>query len=180
MKKDFIMPVLVLTIICLVIGGALALTNDATAPIITAASLERRDAAMLDKIPQADGFEIFYEQGQGSTELYGQTLPASILEIYSTTNNVGYIFIAAVPGYSGHITVITAVDPNGQIIKTSTLSHTETQGIGTIIEKPSFLDTFIGRDNTLEGVDTVAGATVTTRAYIRAIQDKMIAFDMLP
>ena len=180
MKKDFIIPVLVLTIICLVVGVALALMNDATAPIITAASLERRDAAMLQKIPQADGFEILYTQGADSTELSGQTLPDSIREIYSTTNNVGYIFIAAMPGYSGNITVITAIDPNGQIIQTSTLSHTETQGIGTIIETPSFLDKFIGRDSRLEGVDTVAGATVTTRAYIRAIEDIMIAFDMLP
>lgn len=170
MKKDIIIPVLTLTLICLLVAGALALMNNATAPIILASAIEREQAAMHEKLPLANGFErIEYAQ-----------FPASVRDVYSSTNAQGHIFIAAVTGFSGDITVMAAVDEDGRIIDVSTLSHTETQGIGTIIEMPTFLDLFIGRDSALGGVDTVAGATISTRAFIRAVDDIMTAFEMLP
>jgi len=163
------MPLLVLTIICLAVSAALAFMNSVTEPVISAAAAQRAQAVMADKLPEATGFE--------PVEFLGlEGIPASINEIYKTTNDIGYILIAAVNGFSGDITVICAVDNNGVIISTSTLSHTETRGIGTIIEQESFLDTFSGADNRLDGVDTVTGATISTRAFIHAIDDILTAF----
>jgi len=163
------MPLLVLTLICLVVSGALALTHSVTHPIIVSATEERARVAMIEKIPDATGFEPI-----DPSDFDG--LPVSIREIYSTTNDVGFIFIAAVNGFSGDITVICGVDPEGRIISSSTLSHTETKGIGTIVEQESFLHPFEGLDYNLEGIDTVTGATISTRAYIRAIEDILEAF----
>jgi electron transport complex protein RnfG len=163
------MPVLVLTVICIVVSGAIALMDSVTHPLITSAAAERAEAAMTRKIPHATGFEWIETEG----------LPATIREVYRTTNNVGYIFIAAVNGFSGDITVICGIDPDGRIIGTATLAHTETKGIGTILEQESFLSPFIGMDHRLEGIDTVTGATISTRAFIHAIDDIFTAFHII-
>ena len=172
MKRTYVMPLLVLTLICLVVSGSLALMHMITDPIITSAAVERAQAAMIEKVPDATGFDAVDLSGY-------QGLPSSIREVYRTTNNIGYVFIAAVNGFSGDITIICAVDPDGRILSTSTLSHTETRGIGTIIEQESFLGDFVGLDDRLDGIDTVAGATISTRAYIHAINDIMIAFSII-
>ena len=166
------MPLLVLTVICLVVSGALAFMNSVTEPVITEAAAERAQAVMAQKIKEAHGFEPVDFSGM-------EEIPISIKEIYKTTNNIGYIFISAVNGFSGDITVICAVDPYGSIISASTLSHTETKGIGTILEQESFLGTFRGVDSNLNGVDTVTGATISTRAFIHAIDDILTAFSIV-
>ena len=169
MKNDFIKPILVVTIICLVVSCALAFMDSITHPVITSAAAQRAEAAMNAKIPHATGFERIEDDG----------FPELVKEVYGTTNDVGYVVIAVVNGFSGDITVICGIDPDGKIIGASTLSHTETKGIGTILELPVFLDTFEGKDHRLEGVDTVTGATISTRAFIRAINDTLAAFDMV-
>jgi len=172
LKEAFIKPIIVLTIICLVVSGALAVMNDITHPVITAAAAERAYAAMHAKIPDATAFELIEIASYDG-------MPGTVREIYRTTNDVGYIFIAVVNGFSGNITIICGVDNDGRIIRTSTLSHTETKGIGTIIEQQSFLGAFEGKDSALEGVDTVTGATISTRAFIHAINDIHEAFAII-
>jgi len=173
MRKTYVMPLLVLTVICLVVSSALAFMDSITSPVILDAAAERAQVAMAEKIPDATGFErIDLDSVNGS-------LPSSIREIYRTNNGIGYIFIAAVNGFSGDITVICGIDPGGRIISCSTLSNTETRGIGTILEQESFLAPFKGLDNNLEGIDTVAGATISTRAYIHAIEDIFTAFRLI-
>lgn len=172
MKRTYVMPLLVLTLICLVVSGALAVMETITSPIIISAAAERAQVAMSDKIPAAEGFE--------EIELDGfDGIPSSVREVYRTTNDVGYIFIAVVNGFSGDITVICGVDNDGRVIACATLSHTETKGIGTILEMESFLGPFRGLDRQLEGIDTVTGATISTRAYIHAIEDILEAFEVI-
>ena len=173
MKKTYVMPLLILTVICLVVSGALALMDSITSPLILAAATERAQEAMVEKIPAATGFESI------DPDDVSGNMPASIKEIYRTTNGIGYIFIAAVNGFSGDITIICGVDPDGRIISCSTLSHTETKGIGTILEQESFLSPFKGLDSDLKGIDTVAGATISTRAFIHAIEDILLAFQLV-
>jgi len=173
MRRTYVMPLLVLTVICLIVSSALAFTNSITSSIVSAAAAERAQEVMIKKIPGATGFELI------DLDNIGGDLPSSIREIYRTNNGIGYIFIAAVNGFSGDITVICAIDPDGRIISCSTLSHTETKGIGTILEQESFLYPFSGLDSNLEGINTVAGATISTRAYIHAIEDIFTAFHLI-
>jgi len=171
-KRTYVMPLLVLTVICLVVSGALALMHTVTDPIVVSAAAERAQVAMSYTIPNATGFVAVDTSGI-------EGIPSTIREIYKASNDVGYIFIAAVGGFSGDVTVICGLDNDGMIISTSTLSHTETRGIGTIIEQESFLDPFSGLDNRLSGIDTVTGATITTRAFIHAIEDVCEAFEVV-
>ena len=164
-KRTFVLPLVVLTSICLIVSAALAYMNMITSPVISTAAAERAQVTMSEKMPDATGFQTIE-----LSELSGHAdIPASIREAYKTSNDIGYILIAAVNGFSGDITIICAIDNGGKIISTATLSHTETKGIGTILEEDSFLDTFTGIDDKLEGVDTVTGATISTRAFIHGI-----------
>ena len=167
MKNEFVMPILVLTLICVVVSGALAFMDGITHPVIEAAAIDRAQAAMNAIIPEATGFEQIGTDG----------LPPTVREAYKTENNVGYIFILSVNGFSGEIRVICGIDPEGEIISCGALSHTETKGIGTILDQPSFTGQFDGKDSRLEGISTVTGATISTRAYIGAIRDAFAAYE---
>ena len=169
MKHDFVMPIAVLTIICIVVAGALALMNSFTAPVIDAAAADRAFVSMTQKIPDATGFTPVSTDG----------LPRAIRAVYSTDNNVGYIFIISVNGFSGEIRVMCAIDNDGRIVSSSTLQHTETQGIGTILDQASFTGQFDGKDESLDDVFTVTGATISTAAYKNAIREAFAAFDIV-
>ena len=50
-------PIVVLCVICIVITGALAVTNQMTAPIIEAATIAAQNAARQELAPEATSFE---------------------------------------------------------------------------------------------------------------------------
>ena len=167
MKKDFIMPILVLTAICLIISGTLAVVNNLTSPVIEAAAAERAENARKEIIPEADEF-IALELNE---------LPETIAEAYVTANNTGFIFIVNVNGYGGEIKIICGIDPDGRIIKSSVLSHSETQGLGTIVFDRAV--DYEGADKNLEGIDLIAGSTITSSAYRLAIIYAFEAFEIV-
>ena len=160
-----------MTTICLILSAALVLVNTVTEPVITEAASERTNESMRSLIPGATGFEAIDLSGYDG-------LPTTIREIYNTENDAGYLFISAVNGYSGEITIVCAIDDD-RIIDLSTLSHSETQGIGTVIEQESFLAMFRNTAQTLDGVDTVTGATISTGAYIGAVADIFTAYGIV-
>ncbi|MCL2078822.1 MAG: FMN-binding protein [Oscillospiraceae bacterium] len=172
MFREYIKPLLVVTIICVVASAALAAVNGMTEPIIREAAEARANEMMKELIPEAAGFERIDISANDK-------VPDTVTQIFETSNNAGYVFIAEVSGFSGIINVICAIDSDGKIIKASTLSHTETQGIGTILDQESFLTPFTGSDYRLDGIDTVTGATISTSAYIGAIGDIFTAFDAI-
>ena len=64
-------PVVVLTLICVVVSGALAVANRVTAPIIEDATRRAQEAARLELLPEAEGFKrmLGYEV-EGVSEIY--------------------------------------------------------------------------------------------------------------
>lgn len=169
MKKDFVLPIVVLTLICLFISAALAVTNSFTSPVITQAAAQRAEAARSEVIPAADGFELLAIEG----------LPKTVTEVYSTKNNVGFVFMITASGYGGDIRLICGIGPDGNIIATKTLAHTETKGMGSKITEDGFAGQFPGEDSALSGVDIISGATISSKAYINAIKDAFTAFDLV-
>ena len=166
MKNDYLPPIIVLSLICLAISGALALTNSFTEPVIEAAARHRTETAFAEMLPDADSFEIL--------EITG--LPASVREVYKSANNTGYIFIVLTNGYGGEIKMICGVSPDGRIIRSSVLEHSETKGLGSKIADAQFADQFNGMERSrLTEIDAITGATISTNAYIKAINDVITA-----
>ena len=167
MKKDFIMPVLVLTLICLIIAGSLALVNNITQPVIEKSAAERAYAVKREIIPEADEFILLEAEG----------LPKAVHEVYGTNNNTGYIFVVFVSGYGGEIKIMCGIDPEGKIIKSAVLAHNETQGLGTIVFENAVK--YEGLDKNLAGIDAIAGSTITSNAYRNAILYAFEAFEIV-
>ena len=169
LKNDFLMPVAVLTAICLVITALLALTNSATSAVIENAARERAQAARSQIIPEAEGFELIEAEG----------LPSTVKEVYSTTNNCGYIFMLTTMGYGGEMDLICGIDNEGKIISVNTLSHSETKGMGSKTTEEPFRSQFVGKNESLKGVDAITGATISSTAYIGAIKDAFTAYNII-
>lgn len=94
-------------------------------------------------------------------------------------------------GYAGPIDLLVAIDGDGRVIASRVLQQHETPGLGARLAEPgsTWLQGFAGhgRGNTPEGAwalkrdngafDQLAGASVTSRAVILAIQDALRYFD---
>ena len=167
-KNDFVKPIVVLMLICLVISAALAFTNKVTAPLILQAEKDKAEAAQKDVLPEADSFTLM--------ELSG--LPSSVTEVYKAENGAGFVLMLTAKGYGGPMKLICGIDADGLITACRTLSQTETQGLGTRTTEPDFRDQFVGKDSSLSGVDTISGATISSKAYIGAINDAFAAYEI--
>ena len=170
MKENFIKPIIVLAVICLVVTGLLAYVNDITYPVIKASSESRIESTMRDIMPGAPGFEPVEYDG----------LPYPVHDVYKAVDGSGFIFIVTSHGFGGDIKIVCGIDSDGNIIEVRTEQHSETKGLGDYIENRSFTSLFDGLDvSRLPEVDTVTGASVTFNAYIHAIEAAFEAFEIV-
>ena len=170
-KADFVMPIAVLMLICLVMSALLAGTNFITEPIITAGNAQRAEQARIDALPAADGFKLMDAKlPEGS----------AITEIYEATNGAGYVFMLETTGYGakGSLQIICSVDAEGKIVNTATLAHDETPGLGTKVTGDDFRSQFPGKAS-MDGIDTISGATISSSAYVNAIADVFAAYESI-
>jgi len=176
MKKDYFAPIIVLMVICLVVSGALAVSNSITEPIIAKAAAERADSARKSILPNATGFELLDIENFRSDG----SISKRITDVYRSTNNVGYIFMITTSGYGGEIKLICGIDPSGKIINTTTLSQTETQGLGTPVFAEAHAGQYKGKDkNGAEGISAISGATISSNAFKNGILDALAAFEIV-
>ena len=172
MKKEFIMPVLVLSLICVFVTGVLAIGHTITQPIIQQAAAERARMAMVEILPDATGFNPIDKQ------LYN--LPASVQAAYRTANYVGYAFIVTTFGFGGEMSVIIGVDMDGRVIRTAVLSDTETPSFSGPVFAYANVSQYWGRDrNNIETVAIISGSTVTAVAFKNAVRYALDAFALV-
>ena len=173
---DFGAPIIVLVLICAIMSGLLALTNNITAPIIEEAERKANEAARLEVLPAADGFE----------ELKAEGLPAAVTGVYKASNGAGYTFSITAEGYGGKNTLKMAVgiDADGKITGTKVLSQSETPGLGAkIVTDAGFSAQFPGKDasyvSDIKNIDTISGATRSSNFYRLALTYAFEAFDLV-
>ena len=161
MKKS-IQSTLVLVCICAVMAVLLAITNAITYPTIKANEDKAANAALLEVMPEGEGFEKM------DTSAY--ELPATVTEVYKETKG-GYVVKMTTTGYSSGMVIMCGVNPDGTISGTVCLSSSETLG-----HEKTFGANFTGKDAAgVDAVDTVSGATKTTQAYKNAMKDALNA-----
>ncbi len=163
-------PITVLMCICLVVSGVLAVTNYYTAPVIAEAERQRAVAARRALLP-ADEFVQVEGSWSGVTEAW-QALAGG--------ESAGYVITGAARGFGGDVPVMVAIDPQGVILGVQIQNTEETQGYGSRVEEPAFKDQFGGlaaAPLTLnEDVEQVAGATVSSRAAVNAVNAAVAAY----
>ena len=167
--NDFVKPILVLALICLVMSATLALINSVTRPIIEDTEAQIAEAARMEVLPEADGFkEMDIDIPEDS----------SVTAVYEATNGAGYVFMVTEDGYGGKDTlnIICSIDADGKIVYTKTLSHSETAGLGSKVTEDGFKDQFMGLDSSeIESIDRISGATISSNHYLDGVR---AAFDV--
>lgn len=170
--KDIVKPIAVLAAICLVVTALLAAVNSVTSPIIAEANEKAKAKAMKEVLTEADDFE----------EITDVSFSDSVTEAYKATNGAGYVFMVNSKGYGGTIEFACGVRPDGTIESTQTLSHSETSGIGSRVvdNKSSERLKFDGKSAAdYETVDSVSGATISSKAFKKAIAAAFEAYDLV-
>lgn len=167
-------PIVVLCAICIVVTGALAATNNVTAPIIEAATQAAEEAARTELLPDAQGFE--------AVDLTAENVSA----IYKTTNDVGVVITSSAKGYGGDVVVMTAFDPDGTIKQIKVTEQAETKGIGSnVAANADYWTRYEGlaSDHELvlnQDVDAYTGATISSRAVLSAVNSAIAAYNQIP
>ncbi|MBP3699616.1 MAG: FMN-binding protein [Oscillospiraceae bacterium] len=159
MKKS-IMSTVVLVAICSVMALLLAATNLITAPIIQKNQDAAANQALLEVMPEGEGFE--------KVDITDSELPATVTEVYKEKNG-GYVVRMTTSGYGSGMVIMCGIAADGTVTGTVCLASTETLGY-----EKTFGASFIGKDAAgVEAVDTVSGATKTTAAYKNAVKDAL-------
>lgn len=165
MKKS-IKSVLVLVCICAAVALLMALTNFITAPIIKRNEDKNANAALLEVFPNGGSFE--------TVDISSYTLPATVTQAYRAEKG-GYVVKMTTTGYASGMVLMCGVSADGKIVGTKLISSGETPSIGGAAAG-SFAEAVLGKDlDSIDGVDTVAGATKTTTAYRSAVKDALNA-----
>ena len=161
MKKS-VMSTLVLVCICAVMAVLLAVTNMITAPTIQANADKAANEALLQVMPDGQGFE--------KMDISTYELPATVTEVYKEANG-GYVVRMTTTGYGSGMIIMCGVNAEGVITGTVCLGSSETLGY-----EKTFGENFTGKDAAgVDAVDTISGATKTTAAYKNAVKDAINA-----
>lgn len=186
LKPKLFVPAIILTVICLVTTGLVALTFD-----ITKAERERQEviaanANRLALFPEAAAFTPLVDDSAA--------LPAGLEEAIIVTGDdgtqLGYIFVSEKRGYGGMVPVMIAVNMDSVISGIRVLANEETPGLGKKVEANPFLKQFLDKhaddifglrvDNAgHQPIDAVSGATISSRAVTDAINIALLYFQEL-
>ena len=178
-KNDIIKPVAVLLAICIIIPLALSLTNRITKDKIAELD-EKNSRETMASLIKADSFtEEGFKDGENE---FTYNLALKDGEI------VGYIFKTAEKGYGGDVSVMTAVNVDGTVKSVAVLDVSgETPGLGQNAAKESFYSQYEGKtsgisflkngaDSAKNEVNAVTGATITSTAVNKAVNQALEQF----
>ena len=141
---------------------AVAAVNTVTAPIIQ----ENFNALFNDTVE-----EMFPTGVVGM--IYEEAGPYDnrVIRVLDGENGpiLGFIYEQQVMGWAGTITYLVAVDPEGNFLAFTALSHSETAGIGAVIDEPVW-EEMVRSTHASQRIDNIAGATVTIQTIADALQ----------
>lgn len=162
--KEMFRYALILGLIGLIASAVLAVVNAFTEPQIRLQQAREEQAALEELMPGASVFNPVPEQGD--------------LKYYRAYNEqkklLGFVIKASQRGYSSDITVLAALSPKLEIADIKILSANETPGLGSRINEDSFRGQFRGKDiQSLDSVQAITGATISSSAVLNAIRNKI-------
>ena len=176
--RDIIKTGVRLLIITLIAALLLSGTNLLTREPIARHALESQNAARLAVIPGATDFEPVE-----AAVFAGVGGIGDVREVYKAVKDgglYGYTFLIMPQGYSSKLPVTVGILSDGRVSGVSIGDISETQGIGTRIKDESFISRFTGiAAEEQNKVDTLSGATISSSAVKRAINEAFTAYSLL-
>ena len=169
---DIVKLALRLFIFALVASVLLAVTNEVTKGPIEQQKLASKMAALNTVLPGCEYEQIEYE---------GISDDSALDEIFIGKNAdgsiKGYALTANPQGYGGEIPITLGVSEGGYVTQVYVGSLQETQGLGSRVGDDAFKEQFIAiaadPDTLRNDVDTIAGATISSSAFVNAVQEML-------
>ncbi len=177
-KSSFKNMALSLFVVCLVCSSLLAGVYALTKDPIDQAALAKKAEAIMQVVPEFDNEPI-----EEAIELDGKTY--SYYELKKEDETIAYAIRSSASGFGGPIEIMVGVTVDGVIYNTVVLSHSETPGLGAKCSESEFADQFKNFNPverklavTKDGgeIDGITASTITSRAYINAINVALNVF----
>jgi len=167
--KEIIKLSFVLMFISAVAAGSLAYVNQVTSTVIAERERAEKIARMQQLFPDVANLEEKTVDGQTAARA-----------LDATGKVIGVLTEGSTSGYGGEIRFSIALDGEGEIVSIGIISHAETPGIGDRIERPAFLDQFIGKTTADpltvgQDIDNITGATDSASALTNGIRETLPA-----
>ena len=177
--KDILIPTVSLLLICLVVAVLLGGTNELTKEPIAQLQAQKADEAKLQVCPDAVSFD-----GAKGLEI----------ECYRGLdvdgNVIGYAIPTSHKGYGGEIEIMVGINLQGEITGVSILSINETPGLGMNAKNEEFTNQFMtripengftakGDDASMQKIDALTGATITSEAVSQAVNKAVEVYKSL-
>lgn len=166
MTKKNIMPVVILTAICVVVALLLGAVNLLTNPII-------------QKMEEQKVYDSLREVLDGNFEPIDplpESAPESVTAMYKVTDGdalKGHVLTLVVKGYAGDISLTVGVDGDNRITKVVVTNESESHGKAGMKEYPARFDGVHASE--VADVDTFSGATISSSAIKKAVVDAVNA-----
>ena len=167
--------VIVLTLIAIIAGGALAYVNGVTAPQIETINKENLDAG-IKSVMGSDDIQVADPVENGGFTCY--------VVNDADGNSLGSAITTSENGFGGSMKVLVGFDNEGVILGYTVLEHAETPGLGAkadtwfqkgqkgdIIGKNPGKDIFKVSKDVEGGIDAITASTITSRAFLLAIEN---------
>lgn len=140
--KEYVYPVVILTLICLVTTFLLAMTNSVSYPIIVANKAASADRTRQELLAEADSFtDISADLGTLSQSTDGS---AHVDNVFKANNGAGYVMTVGTKSFGGELTMMVGMDENGAITGVKVTDHSDTPGIGSKDQTPEYLSQYSG------------------------------------
>jgi len=164
MNKKTVLPVVVLTVICVVVAALLAVVNQFTYPTIEKAEEQKKYDAM----------RVVLDGDFTPEDALLENAPESVTGVFSVSRDgapVGHVVSLEVRGYASTISLIVGIDTNGAVTKAVVTSQQESHGKAGMA---SYTDNFTGvTAENVSSVETFTGATVSSSAIKGAVTDAL-------
>lgn len=182
-KKVFF-PILIMTLVSACMTALLATANSLTQDRIESLASQADDASKRAILPAASTFvELAPPEGH-----------KDVLSVFegkdASGKSVGMILVTHSRGYGGLISVMTGFDQDRSILEVLIVKDDETPGLGKKVREDAFLSAYSGKDASLvftvkpddptrAHIDSVAGATISSRGVTDAVNKACSAYQSL-
>ena len=150
----------------------LAVVNAFTADRIAENTREKINAARRDVIGD-------YEFTDMGAEVTGLEYVTGVYAAMDGDVCAGYVYEMESRGYGGTVYLCAGVSPEGYVTGVKVSAHSETKGLGTDAGD-RFIGKFVGleaRGGSVADVDGMSGATVSSNAVKKAVDEALSHFD---
>ncbi len=158
----------------------LVVCNSITAPVIKKLQIETENSAKAEVLSATDA-KFEKTEAKGVEEAY--------IAYDKNGEKLGYCFKVMPSGFGGAITLMVGVDTKGSVCGVKITEMAETPGLGAKASEEKWLGKFIGKVsgiNIVKGgkigkndVDAISGATITSKAVAKGVNDALSAAEEL-